>query len=154
MQTPSSLVCASVPYSPPSSSNTRPGRAPDGAIASLQVLRFKVGYVQKSPFCTYFRCFGQNMCKNPCFTHISPRKREGLGGRSRRSPAGEVASLRKVLRFSSAAVPGPCFPVSLTGSEPNISQHAAYQLVTKQRIPNLPFFQETWNHLFSMILII
>ena len=35
----------SFPYLPPSSSNTRPGRAPDGAIASLQVLRFNVGTV-------------------------------------------------------------------------------------------------------------
>ena len=32
-------------YLPPSSSNTRPGRAPDGAFASLQVLRFSVGAV-------------------------------------------------------------------------------------------------------------
>ena len=46
MQAPSSLARASVPYLPPSSSNTRPGRAPDGAIASLQVLRFRIGAVQ------------------------------------------------------------------------------------------------------------
>ena len=30
------------PYLPPASANTRAGRAPDGAIASLQVLRFSV----------------------------------------------------------------------------------------------------------------
>ena len=34
---------------------------------------------------------------------------EGLGGRSRRSPAGEVASLRKVLRFRVCAVLRPCY---------------------------------------------
>jgi hypothetical protein len=45
----------------------------------------------------------------------SPPSGRGLGGRSRRSPAGSVAPLRKVLRFSVSAVLRPCFTVILQG---------------------------------------
>ena len=84
----------------------------------------------------------------------SPPSGRGLGGRSRRSPAGSVASLRKVLRFRVCTMPGQCFPISLTGLAPLIIQHTMYQAITKQQVPGLQFFQGTWSHAFTIVLII
>ena len=84
----------------------------------------------------------------------SPPSGRGLGGRSRRSPAGSVASLRKVLRFSVSAVPRPCFSIFRAGLAPLVLQQIMYQAITKWQVPSLQFFQRAWNHAFSMILII
>ena len=66
---------------PPSSSNTRPGRAPDGAIASLLVLRYRVGAVLK-----------------PCF----PASHTGLAPTISQYPVNQSITNRNVpsLRFS------------------------------------------------------
>ena len=73
MQAPSSLARASVPYLPPSSSNTRPGRAPDGAFASLQVLLFSVGAVPDSLSARIGPFSGPIQAFSAIFARIGPR---------------------------------------------------------------------------------